>query len=247
MTTIKSNCGVYRWLNTVNGKSYVGSSKNVNRRKLRHVKELRWGVHRNSKLQRAWNKYGPDIWKFEILETCLENELIQKEQAALDSLDAVQDGYNIRPVAESNLGIRHSDASKAKISLGNKGKLLGKRQAPELVAKRVAAITGQKRSDETKERMRKQAILHNAGAMLGASAKARWNNPIWASAERERRAKRSICEPYRNAIALLLLAGKNMREIWKTLKSEYRFSGGELSVERFIRKINRRSAASAAA
>lgn len=52
------NCGVYRWFNTVNGKSYVGSSANINKRKQEHLKGLTSNNHHSIKLQRAWNKYG---------------------------------------------------------------------------------------------------------------------------------------------------------------------------------------------
>ena len=52
------NCGVYQIKNTLNGKAYIGSSKNIKRRLGIHRSMLRRGTHRNPHLQNAWNKYG---------------------------------------------------------------------------------------------------------------------------------------------------------------------------------------------
>lgn len=53
-----SNAGIYMIVNKVNGKRYVGSSRNCHRRKSEHLSRLRRNAHINSKLQAAWNKYG---------------------------------------------------------------------------------------------------------------------------------------------------------------------------------------------
>lgn len=241
------NCGVYRWLNTVTGKSYVGSAVNMGKRKARHLWALRSGVHCNPKLQRAWDKYGPEAWEFEPLAFCPEADLIRQEQIALDVFDAVRNGYNIRLIAESNLGIKHSEKSKAKISCGNKGKRLGKKQTIEWIAQRVVANTGQTRSEQNKALMKTLAIARNAGAPLVAGLRAKWSDPAWVAVERERRTKTSLCEPHRDVIEALLPTGRDMREIWRILKSEHGFSGGELSVERFIRRMKNTKAKGVAA
>ena len=51
-------CGVYKIVNTVNGKIYIGSSKNIDRRWNEHIRVLELNAHNNQHLQNAWNKYG---------------------------------------------------------------------------------------------------------------------------------------------------------------------------------------------
>ena len=71
--------GIYKIENLVNGKIYIGQSKQIRQRWTEHKKELRHNRHRNEYLQRAWNKYGEDNFKHEILELCSEEELDEKE------------------------------------------------------------------------------------------------------------------------------------------------------------------------
>ena len=60
--------GIYKIINVVNNKFYVGSAVNFSRRKARHFSELRNNRHNNSKLQNAWNKYGEPSFIFVIVE-----------------------------------------------------------------------------------------------------------------------------------------------------------------------------------
>ena len=77
--------GIYKIVNKVNSKYYLGSSKDFHVRKLRHFNELRKGNHHNIYLQRAFNKYGEENFEFVILEEC-ENTL-EREQELLNSLN----------------------------------------------------------------------------------------------------------------------------------------------------------------
>ena len=54
---MKKIAGIYILLNVINGKSYVGSSVNVNGRINKHFSLLRRGKHKNKHLQSAWKKY----------------------------------------------------------------------------------------------------------------------------------------------------------------------------------------------
>ena len=60
--------GVYAWINTFNGKVYVGSSTDVARRKQTHLRVLKAGDPESKHLQRAWFKYGANAFEFEVLE-----------------------------------------------------------------------------------------------------------------------------------------------------------------------------------
>src|SRR3970040_1255088 len=50
--------GVYKILNVMNGKVYVGSAANFKSRWKFHLGQLRYGNHHSITLQRAYNKYG---------------------------------------------------------------------------------------------------------------------------------------------------------------------------------------------
>ena len=63
-----SKSGVYAWINLVNGKVYVGSSRNIPKRRAEHLRFLRNGNHHSPHLQAAWDSYGRDAFAFEVLE-----------------------------------------------------------------------------------------------------------------------------------------------------------------------------------
>ena len=60
--------GVYRVHNKTNGKSLVGSSRDVQGRLNRHLAQLKMKSHRNADLQRDWDGHGPDAFVFETLD-----------------------------------------------------------------------------------------------------------------------------------------------------------------------------------
>lgn len=91
--------GVYKILNITNGKYYIGSTKMKVRLRLNHhMQALRNNRHKNTHLQRAWNKYGEDSFSFIILENCTKDIVYQREQYYLDNRDKSL-SYNINPNA----------------------------------------------------------------------------------------------------------------------------------------------------
>lgn len=72
-------CGIYKIVNTVNNKVYVGQSVEIERRWKRHKRELNDNKHGNDYLQRAWNKHDKKNFRFEIIEICKEEELNKRE------------------------------------------------------------------------------------------------------------------------------------------------------------------------
>lgn len=67
MGSVDKKMAVYRILNLVSGKFYIGSSANLYERWRTHRKKLRSNTHPNPHLQASWNKHGEDLFKFEIL------------------------------------------------------------------------------------------------------------------------------------------------------------------------------------
>lgn len=152
--------GIYAIQNTVNGKVYIGSSDDIQRRKNAHYSQLRRNVHHNSCLQRAWDKYGEASFTFSVLHECSVDELIRQEMHWIDTKNTGSPaGYNLAPVAGCLRGFKHSKEFGAAISARKKGKPLHQNS-------RMAAIAyhlGRKQSEETKQK-RADAIRKHSPA-----------------------------------------------------------------------------------
>jgi group I intron endonuclease len=139
----KGQSGVYRWVNNLNGKTYVGSGVNLTKRLGSYYNEKE--LSRNPRpIQDALLKYGHSNFTLEILEYCPKTKLIEREQFYLDLL--ISD-YNILKYAYSLFGFKHSQESikklKAKIispeyreilSSVHKGKLVSEETRNKLAA-----------------------------------------------------------------------------------------------------------------
>ena len=182
--------GIYKITNLVNGKCYIGSAVNINRRWCDHRSKLSNNKHHSIHLQRAWNIYGEENFKFEVLFNCSKEELIQYEQLHFDELTP---DYNICKVAGNCLGRKHSEKSKKKMSLilightRNKGRVhteehnakisaahKGKVVSKETKSKISIANKGKKRSEETIAKLRERVHTDKSKAKMSESAK---NNP----------------------------------------------------------------------
>lgn len=81
--SVKISC-IYKIANSINGKFYIGSTKNFRSRKASHLNKLRKNKHDNIHLQRSWNKHGENSFEFCIVEET--NNLFVREQYYLDTL-----------------------------------------------------------------------------------------------------------------------------------------------------------------
>lgn len=95
--------GIYSIRNKINGKVYVGSSKDIYTRWSQHRHDLRKGNHHNEVLQRAWNKYGERNFAFEVLEKAPPENLFNVEQNWYERLNSSSNdyGYNLSPIARA--------------------------------------------------------------------------------------------------------------------------------------------------
>ena len=75
--------GIYKIVNKVNQKYYVGRSVNIRGRWRTHKRSLGLSIHQNKHLQSAWNKYGSDNFEFIIVEL-VEGDIRAAEQRYLD-------------------------------------------------------------------------------------------------------------------------------------------------------------------
>lgn len=121
--------GLYKIINTQNSKLYVGSSNNIAQRWRIHLYRLKKGNHHSRHLQAAWNKYGKDAFKFEIISEVDIADLIKEEQRLLDTIrpwDRVI-GYNCSPSAESPRGTKRipiTEETRLKMSIAQTGRCI---------------------------------------------------------------------------------------------------------------------------
>jgi group I intron endonuclease len=115
-------CGIYKIVNLINEKRYVGSSVDIIGRFFHHQCNLRHNHHPNKHLQNAWNKYGENNFDFIIIEECLESNLLERESYWMDQENVFDDdcGYNILSIARRHKGRRehHTQFHKEKITKG---------------------------------------------------------------------------------------------------------------------------------
>ena len=111
--------GIYKIINLINNKCYIGSSKNIKDRWRKHKKDLKSNCHHSIILQRSYNKHGDAKFSYEIIEICEVDKLLEREQYYILELEPI---YNIYRIAGSPLGIKQSKEScekKRKYALEN--------------------------------------------------------------------------------------------------------------------------------
>ena len=131
------NSGIYQIINIVNGNTYIGSAVDFNVRWKNHIKLLRKGNHHSIHLQRAWNIYGESSFKFQILFTCIKEELLSYEQYFINKESPA---YNICRNAGSTLGVKLSDNTKLKMSIAGIGRQFSAETREKLKEKRAKQI-----------------------------------------------------------------------------------------------------------
>lgn len=110
---------IYLITNLANGHMYVGQASNKDKRFKEHVKTLSGNYHCNVYLQRSWNLFGKECFRFEVLEECSIENLNDREQHYIDILNPE---YNMAPVAGSMLNYKHTKEARANMSKAHIGK-----------------------------------------------------------------------------------------------------------------------------
>lgn len=107
-----SKNGVYRIHNTINGRQYFGSCKQFKRRYLGHKNALLANRHANCFLQADFNKYGADVFVFEVVEVIegtREDRLAREQVYVSEFFDGGVMCYNFRKdVCDTREGQRNN-------------------------------------------------------------------------------------------------------------------------------------------
>lgn len=180
-------CGIYLIVNHVNKKLYIGSSTNTEKRFKEHQYQLANNIHINTKLQNSYNKHGEECFGYAVLEECLLDNLLEREQFWLDYTKCYEKGCNILPCAGSNRGFKFSEESKAKMSawqigrkMSDEAKLKMSKTAKERAALGLHNALGTKHTEEYREnaRIRASGRKHTEEhkAKIGAAGRRNRNN-----------------------------------------------------------------------
>lgn len=134
----KNNCGIYQIRNLINGRVYIGQTRQrFEKRYLHHYWKLRKGTHDNPWLQKSFNKYGEDQFVFEVVEIIEDGDFInEREYLLIKSAQQSHTCYNIIDGGGGRGGIPMSEETKRR--LGELNRVLN---------------TGKKASEETKRKM----------------------------------------------------------------------------------------------
>ncbi len=151
---------IYKIQNITTLDCYIGSSANYSRRKKRHFEDLKKGNHHSIILQRAYNKYGVDLFEISILESFeyfTKKDILNREQYYLDFIKPI---YNICKTAGSQLGSTRSLEFKELCRKRMKGKepwnkgLKTGSQSKEAIFNRKQSLKGRIVTIETKNKIK---------------------------------------------------------------------------------------------
>jgi len=169
--TLPKVSGIYKITCIPTGRFYIGSSNDIDTRWYHHKHELQNNSHYNRLLSRACKKYGFESFVWEIIEECSSEELLQREQYYLDTLQPFNKrGFNLaRDVKATMKGVKHTAANRIKMSRAQKARnykhteehkrylsqlFKGRIVSPETIAKRSLAMKGVPKSEAHKEKIR---------------------------------------------------------------------------------------------
>jgi hypothetical protein len=118
---------IYIIKNTITSKVYIGKAKCFNTRQKEHLRKLKYKKHINKHLQNSYNKYGKDVFNFNILEECKDSLLNDKEKYWISFYDSTNDlkGYNLTYGGDGGVGTKETKEKQSKAHDKNKKKVYG--------------------------------------------------------------------------------------------------------------------------
>ena len=172
---------IYKIVNAVNGRMYIGQSVNPTYRAKRHF----WKNNGCVKLANAIKKYGKDKFSFSVLCWCVDKADANEAEALLIALgDTMSNGYNITPggfgtgAGKDNpfFGKTHSAELKTTLAAKKRGVPM-----PVETREKIADANRNRRMLETtKEKLRARGKSELCSERTAAANKAR----IWSEASR---------------------------------------------------------------
>jgi len=195
--------GIYKIINLINGKVYIGQSDRLNEREREHFYQLDKQEHHNEHLQKSYNKYGKDNFIFECIEQT--EDLDNREVYWINEYGGINSelNYNLKDpltmkwsdyvrVKQSksmtgennpNFGNNWTQEQKDEASKKRKGISLedriGKDKADLVKLKMGKSQSGRTHSEETITKLRKANEGEKNPAYGKGERQAGEKNPMW--------------------------------------------------------------------
>lgn len=163
-----SAASIYKITNTINSKVYIGAT-------IQNPPEDRWYRHTNIKqrnqqksklLYRAFDKYGIDKFKFEVIYQSLDHEHCLKEMEPYfiklyESYWKTGKGYNLTLGGEGVWGLKHTIESKQKMSNSQKKRFENPSEIQKIRDKHIGTKHTQEHKDKIKQSVCKYYSIHS--------------------------------------------------------------------------------------
>ncbi|TPF18111.1 GIY-YIG nuclease family protein [Priestia megaterium] len=140
--------GIYKIVNNINKKVYIGQSIDLKRRLGDHKRELRKNNHRNRYLQFSFNKYGESVFSYEIIEKCSTGELDSRESYWITEYDSMNKDKGFNLESGGNEGKTYTEERIASIT-GEGNPMYGRKHSLERIEQ--IRIMNQGSSDKLNE------------------------------------------------------------------------------------------------
>lgn len=151
-------CVIYKIVNNINNKIYIGQTVNLYNRYKRHEYSVDVLDKANRPIVAAFKKYGFNNFSFIVIEEvpCDIKKLTEREQYWMDKLQSHKRsiGYNACPAAGSPFGYKHSKETRAKVSAANKGRkhtIETKKKMSEVHKGKAVSIETRRKISESKK------------------------------------------------------------------------------------------------
>lgn len=145
---------IYKATNKKSGKSYVGKTiESLSTRIYKHYSAAKKHSHH---FANALNKYDKKDWEWSILAEMPHKYLSEIEQLWIAGLNTYHNGYNSTLGGEGQVGFKHTEESKAKMSKAISGKNhpnYGKKLSEETCKKMSISSAGKKLSIKTRKKI----------------------------------------------------------------------------------------------
>lgn len=118
---------IYIIKNILTDKVYIGKASCFIKRQKEHLRKLKSGKHVNKHLQHSYNRYGKDLFSFNILEECDDIFLDEREKYWIAFYNSTDDskGYNLMYGGEGGVGTKETKEKQSKAHDKNKKRVYG--------------------------------------------------------------------------------------------------------------------------
>lgn len=173
---------IYKIINQVNDKFYVGSTTNTRERFRTHRNRLRKNRHHSKHLQAAWNKYGEDKFLFKVIETIPEGQSLQEAENKWLAEHVGKDYcYNKSRYSDTPMrGIAKEDHPSFGLSKSQQQREAISASLKEFYAQDITNHPrfGKTHTEETKELIRQKKLANPTRAWLGKERSAETKEKI---------------------------------------------------------------------